>query len=177
MSKQSKWEETLTLNRRHVLRRLNSVYVVQICLFEHLGYWTLTSENIFKTCTLNEDSDQPVHQRSLIRIFIGRILDSKECKVCSCGQWRLRTDYVKEQSDLCLITKTRLFKYIENFATKTESFSDKNSDIFHISAQNIGCGYSLEPPRRAGSNEYHNLCFLRRSKKNNVYPCKISFTI
>ena len=28
---------------------------------------------------------------------------------------------------------------------KTE-FSDKNSDIFHISAQHIDCGDSLEPP-------------------------------
>ena len=26
--------------------------------------------------------------------------------------------------------------------------------IFLISAQNIYCGYSLEPPRRGGSNEY-----------------------
>ena len=34
----------------------------------------------------------------------------------------------------------------------------KKSDIF-ISAQNIDCGYSLEPPRRGGSNEYHNLYF------------------
>ena len=31
--------------------------------------------------------------------------------------------------------------------------------IFLISAQNIDCGYSLEPPCRGGSNEYHNLCF------------------
>ena len=54
-----------------------------------------------------------------------------------------------------VITKTRLFKYIENFTTKkNESFQIKNSDIFHISAQNIDCGYSLEPPRRGGSNEY-----------------------
>ena len=46
------------------------------------------------------------------------------------------------------ITKTRLFKYIENFTTKKGKISDKNnSDIFHISAQNIDCGYSLEPPR------------------------------
>ena len=37
---------------------------------------------------------------------------------------------------------------------KTEIFQMKNSDIFHISAQNIDCGYSLEPPRRGGSNEY-----------------------
>ena len=47
------------------------------------------------------------------------------------------------------ITKTRLFKYIENFQPKKENFQIKNSDIFLISAQNIGCKYSLEPPRRA----------------------------
>ena len=36
---------------------------------------------------------------------------------------------------------------------KTENFQIK-TDIFHISAQNIDYGYSLEPPRRGGSNEY-----------------------
>ena len=45
------------------------------------------------------------------------------------------------------ITKTRLFKYIENFTSKNSKVSDKNSDIFHNSAQNIDCEYSLEPPR------------------------------
>ena len=35
----------------------------------------------------------------------------------------------------------------------------KNSDIFHISAQNIDCGYSLEPPQRGGSNEYPQSMF------------------
>ena len=45
------------------------------------------------------------------------------------------------------ITKTRLFKYIENVTSKNWKISyKKNSDIFHISAQNIDCGYSLEPP-------------------------------
>ena len=42
---------------------------------------------------------------------------------------------------------------------KTENFELKNSDIFHISAQNIDCGYSLEPPRRGGSNEYPQSMF------------------
>ena len=43
-----------------------------------------------------------------------------------------------------------LFKYTENFTTKKGKFSNKkNSDIFHVSAQNIDCGYSLEPSRRA----------------------------
>ena len=35
---------------------------------------------------------------------------------------------------------------------KTQDFSDKNADIFHISAQNIYCEYSLEPHHRGGSN-------------------------
>ena len=48
----------------------------------------------------------------------------------------------------------------------------KNYDIFHISAQNIDCGYSLEPPLRGGSNEYPQSTFLSRNKKNNINPCK-----
>ena len=71
--------------------------------------------------------------------------------------------------------KTRLFKYIENFITKNRKFSDKNSDIFHISAQNIDCRYPLELPRGGGSNAYPQLMFLSRNKKNNVYPCKCQF--
>ena len=35
----------------------------------------------------------------------------------------------------------------------------KNSSCFHISAQNIDCGYLIEPPRWNGSNKYHNLGF------------------
>ena len=52
------------------------------------------------------------------------------------------------------ITKTHLFKYIWNFTTKNWKFLDKNSDSFHISAQNIDCGYSLELSHWGSSNEY-----------------------
>ena len=58
---------------------------------------------------------------------------------------------------------------------KTEKFQVKNSDIFHISAQNIDFGYSLEPPPQGGSYEYPQSMFLSRNKKNNVYPCKPQF--
>ena len=53
----------------------------------------------------------------------------------------------------------------------------KNSDLFHISAQNVDCGYSLEPPRRGSSDEYpqSKSMFLSRNKKKNVYPCKSQF--
>ena len=105
---------------------------------------------------------------------------------------------------LCLqsITKTRVFKYIETFCPqKTWNFQIKKSDIFYISAQNIHCGYSLEPLRwggsneypqsmfaqniycgysleplrRGGSNEYPQSMFLSRNKKNNLYPFKPDF--
>ena len=54
-------------------------------------------------------------------------------------------------------------------------FRLKKSYILHISDQNIDCGYSLEPPRRGGSNGYPQSMFLSRNKKNNVYPCKPQF--
>ena len=47
--------------------------------------------------------------------------------------------------------------------------------MFHISAQNIDCGHSLEPPRRGGSNENSQSMLLSRNKKNNIYPCKPQF--
>ena len=74
------------------------------------------------------------------------------------------------------ITKTSLFKYIENFTTKKWIFfRQKFRYFFYISAQNIDCGYSLESPRRGGSNEYPQSMFLSKNKKNNVYPCKPQF--
>ena len=77
-----------------------------------------------------------------------------------------------------VITKTRLFKYIENFTSKNWKFSDKkNFDIFHISAQNLDCGYSLEPPRRGGSNEYSQSMFLIKNKKTMYIPVNRSFAI
>ena len=42
---------------------------------------------------------------------------------------------------------------------KEEQFQIKISNIFHISAYNTDCGYSLEPPRRGGSNKYQQSMF------------------
>ena len=82
----------------------------------------------------------------------------------------------KTDNTQATITKTCLFKYIENFTTKKGKFSDKKIIYFlYITAQNIDCGYSLEPPRRGGSNEYPQSMFLSRNKKINVYPLKPQF--
>ena len=58
---------------------------------------------------------------------------------------------------------------------KNENFQMKNSGSFHISAQNIDCGYLLEPSQRRGSNKYPQSMFMSRNKKINVYPCKPQF--
>ena len=57
------------------------------------------------------------------------------------------------------ITKTRLFKYIENFTTKKWKFSDKKFWYFfsHFCSKHR-CGYSLEPPE-AVLTSTHDLCF------------------
>ena len=66
--------------------------------------------------------------------------------------------------------------YLKCYNQKREKKNQiKNSDIFRIPAQNIDYGYSLEPPRRGGSNEYPQSMYLSRNKKNNVYPCKPQF--
>ena len=52
-----------------------------------------------------------------------------------------------------------------------ENFQLKNFDIFLIFAQNNDFGYSLEPPRRGGSNEYPQSMFWSKNKKKYVYPC------
>ena len=55
---------------------------------------------------------------------------------------------------------------------KKENFQIKNSDIFHISAQNIDCGYSLELPRYI-----HKLCCFNKIRKIMYIPVNPSFTI
>ena len=53
-------------------------------------------------------------------------------------------------------------------------------DICLIFAQNIDCGYMLEPPRRGGSNEYPQSMFWSKNKKNrytSAYPSLVGFTV
>ena len=63
-----------------------------------------------------------------------------------------------EQRD---ITKTRLYNFDPlkpHFYIVKLGFTGV-CIIFLISAQKIGCGYSLEPPRRGGSNDYTQSMF------------------
>ena len=63
-------------------------------------------------------------------------------------------------------------------AVKIQNFIGKLSSVFNIFAPNIDCGYTLEPPQRGDSNEYHNLCFvsnLRKIGKSQFYYIKVGY--
>ena len=58
----------------------------------------------------------------------------------------------------------------ENFLrSKLENFQVKKFDIFLIFAENIDCGYTLEPPCRGGSNENLQSMFWSKNEKKNMY--------
>ena len=83
------------------------------------------------------------------------------------NQSRLSQD-MKPEPFLSVITKTCLYNVDPlkpHFYIVKLGFTGVYI-IFHISAQNIYCGYSLEPPQRGGSNEYPQSRFLSRHKKN-----------
>ena len=62
-----------------------------------------------KICAPSEDSDQPGHPPSLIRVFAVRSLGSWGPKLSSCGQRRLCSDWADAQADLSLRWAQRSF--------------------------------------------------------------------
>ena len=72
---------------------------------------------------------------------------------------------------------TSITEYRKFFGRKNENFYWKSFDIFLTFAQNIDCGYTLEPPRRGGSNEYPQSMFRSKNKKNRYTPAYPSYAI
>ena len=67
---------------------------------------------------------------------------------------------------------TEIFKVVKN-----KNFQKKIFDIFLILSQNVDCGYTLEPPRQGGSNEYPQSMFWIKIKKNRYTPANPTFSI
>ena len=61
---------------------------------------------------------------------------------------------------------TSMYYTYFSYVVKIKNFLQKIFDIFLMFAQNINCGYTLEPPRRGGSNEYPQTMFWSKNKKN-----------
>ena len=67
--------------------------------------------------------------------------------------------------------------YRDFLDVKNENYKQKNIDVFIIFAQNMDCGYTLEPPRRGASNEYPQSMFWIKNKRNGNTPAYPSFAI
>ena len=67
--------------------------------------------------------------------------------------------------------------YWKFYHQKMNIFRKKILIFFLISAQNIDCRYSLEPPQRGGSNKYPQSMFWAEIRKIIYTPVNPSFTI
>ena len=88
---------------------------------------------------------------------------------------KLKTTEVSSflQDKLVHYENTPIQMYWKFYHPKEWKFVDKKSDIFHISAQNIDCGYSLEPPRRVPTI----YVFWAEIRKIMYTAVNLSFTI
>ena len=80
------------------------------------------------------------------------------------------------QTDLSVPLRKHAYTNILKILQSKKENLKKNL-IFHISAQNLDCGYRLEPPRRGGSNEYPQSMFLSKLRKLMYTPVNPSFTV
>ena len=141
------------------------------------SYQTLTGKLLWTQIWISNTGDVVRSIKSLNEITEYRTKKFLRRKACQCTCSRMFWNMPKPWNCTGHIENTPIQIYA-NFTSKNWKFSDKKSDIFHISAQNIDCGYSLEPPRRGCSNgrggpkEYPQSMFFSRNKKNNVSTCK-----
>ena len=67
--------------------------------------------------------------------------------------------------------------YWKFYYQKNENFQIKILMFFFFLLKNTDCGYSLEPPRRGGSNEYPQSMFWAEIRKIIYTPVNPTFTI
>ena len=119
---------------------------ISLCIHTEFGQ-DISCPTIYTTIAIimsaeNEDTGQTVHTHRL--------------------RWVIVIPF--RQGHFFHITKTCLYKFDPlkpHFYIVKLGFTGVYI-IFHISAQSIDCGHSLEPPRGDGSYEYHNLCFEQK---------------
>ena len=108
------------------------------------------------------------HKNKIWSLETGAILWPRVPSVYS---WNLKTIYGLP------LRKQAYSNILENLPAKYENFQIKILIFFLCLLKNIDCGYSLEPPRRGGSNEYPQSMFWAEIWKIMYTPVNPSFTI
>ena len=111
---------------------------------------------------------QSLGKRGLL-LFLNQTLP----KAPQCGHNHLVKNLVMSPPLETLHYENLLMQYTDIFkVVKKEKIQLKHFDIFLIFAQNIDCGYTLEPPRRGGAEAVltstHNLCFGAKIRKIGI---------
>ena len=141
------WHTVVTLIRCHVLRHLILIYVCS-----GLSVW-------IRRIIFHGPQDVRAFKVWLYNVVICHL---KQMSVTAClvpiENWCV---YVSVSVFVCVISlwKHAYLDILKILPPKNKIFQIKNSNILHISAQNIDCGYSLEPPRWGSSNEYPQSIF------------------
>ena len=115
-------------------------------------------------------------------LVVFNLLNYDKIYQCNCGFHSYTCNF---DFGIIVTTHSVIYFHYENMpmqhrdflAVKIENFQLKIFGIFLIFSQNIDCGYTLEPPRRGGSNEYPQSMFWSKNKKNRYTPAYPSFTI
>ena len=122
----------------------------------------------------NNGADQPAQMHKLC-VFVVRIWHKAGYHMIS---YHIFASVVCVPGFFFIITKTCLYNFDPlkpHFYIVKLGFTGVDI-IFLISAQNIDYGYSLEPPRRGGSNEYPQSMFWAETwKYQNFFIWKCSF--
>ena len=85
--------------------------------------------------------------------------------------------YFQKNFDICLIFAQNIACGYPLEPPRRGGSNEYPQSMFWSIAQNIACGYPLEPPRRGGSNEYPQSMFWSKNKKNKYTPAYPSFAI
>ena len=163
------WHLFLPTRPNYVNGHCEDIRKSLVCYTRQKMYWLacrhFNETSLVEACKWHSFNKKRINARGRLRVKQGNMV----LPLSLCRKSFLYTF-------LFVTLRKHAYLNVENFTSKHWKFSDKNSNIFHISVQNIDCGYSLEPPRRGGSNEYQQFMFLSKNKKNNVYPCKPQFS-
>ena len=136
---------------------------------------TFLTTRVYFILLIKDSLQQHIHLNG--NIFWNKCCYCNEGSLYTCGHKSILVHLWWNHLQKIFFTSLRKHTYsnIEKISPpKSEKFQIRNADIFHISAQNIDCGYSLAP-RRGGSNEYPQSVILSKNKKTNIYPCKPQF--
>ena len=125
----------------------HQILMPQILTFSSLKYssslilnlGTSISNKVNKQCLLDTSRSETKTVRGWVGVHKNRLFNQKSIK---------STNSVDPDKMACYALRKHAYSNILIISPpKTENFQiKKNFDIFHISAQNIDCGYSLEPP-------------------------------